>query len=304
MNSRSLTALVSAFARAYHSEVNDVKIFNDTLARRLLTDQEYNEISRNMSQNIAVFQPSFDGSPAEALRLITDLQLSPSPLGRSAFAEQSLETATALGASQYLIFAAGYDTFAYRQPEWAAKLRVFELDHPATASDKQRRLARLSLKPPANLHNLPIDFNVAGWTDRLLSCPAFHRNRLSFGSLLGISYYLTPARFQKLLSDIADIVPTGSSLVFDYPDEHTLTDAAGPRARRQVLMAAHAGEPFQACYSYAELETLLEEAGWRICRHLLPDDITREWFLDYNRSQPDHPITAFDNVNYCLAVKR
>jgi O-methyltransferase involved in polyketide biosynthesis len=40
MKSRSLTALVSAFARAYHSEANDVKIFNDSLARQLLTEQE------------------------------------------------------------------------------------------------------------------------------------------------------------------------------------------------------------------------------------------------------------------------
>jgi methyltransferase (TIGR00027 family) len=257
-----------------------------------------------MSQNITVFQPDFNGSPEEALRLIVNSQLSPSPLGRALFAEQSLETAVALGAKQYLIFAAGYDTFVYRQPDWAAQLNIFELDHPATALDKQHRLAKFIQQSPANLHSLSVDFNLLGWTERLLECEAFNPNRISFGSLLGISYYLTPSSFKTLLGDIANLVPAGSSLVFDYPDEHTLTDAAGPRAKRQVMMAAHAGEPFLASYSYTELEMLLQETGWLIYRHLLPDDITRELFHNYNHSQPAHPITAFDNVNYCLAVKR
>ncbi|MHA7965854.1 class I SAM-dependent methyltransferase [Paenibacillus sp. CAU 1782] len=304
MKSRSLTALVSAFARAYHAESNGAKIFDDTLARQLLTKKEYDDISFNMSENVAAFEPGFVGTREEALRLIVDRQLAPAPLGRSAFAEEALETAVALGARQYLLFAAGYDTFAYRQPSWSKELTIFEIDHQATASDKQRRLLSFEKNTPANLFTLAADFNEADWAQALLGCPAFDRNQLSFGSLLGISYYLTPERFQSLLETIASIMPSGSSLVFDYPDEHTLTENAGPRAKRQVLMAAHAGEPFLASYSYTELERLLEECGWLIYRHLVPVEITTDLFGDYNRSHPEHPITAFDNVNYCLAVKR
>lgn len=304
MKSRSMTALVSAFARAYHAESDGVKIFDDTLARQLLTKAEYDGISFNMSENITVFEPGFAGTREEALRLIVDRQLSPTPLGRSAFAEDALEAAVALGAKQCLLFAAGYDTFAYRQPEWSKDLAIFEIDHPATAADKQQRLLTLERNTPANLLALAADFNEADWSQVLLECPVFDRNKLSFGSLLGISYYLTPERFKSLLESIASIMPSGSSLVFDYPDEHTLTEAAGPRARRQVLMAAHAGEPFLASYSYTKLERLLEETGWLIYRHLVPDEITNELFGNYNRSHPEHPITAFDNVNYCLAVKR
>jgi O-methyltransferase involved in polyketide biosynthesis len=40
MEQKSMTALVSAFSRAYHSENNDVKIFNDSVARLLLSEQE------------------------------------------------------------------------------------------------------------------------------------------------------------------------------------------------------------------------------------------------------------------------
>ena len=51
-------------------------------------------------------------------------------MGRAAFAEAALANAAALGAEQYLILGAGYDTFAYRQPAWAEKLTLFELDRP------------------------------------------------------------------------------------------------------------------------------------------------------------------------------
>ena len=40
-----MTALVSTFSRAYHSENNDVKIFNDSVAKLLLSEQEYKEIT-------------------------------------------------------------------------------------------------------------------------------------------------------------------------------------------------------------------------------------------------------------------
>jgi methyltransferase (TIGR00027 family) len=140
MEQKSMTALVSAFSRAYHSENNDVKIFNDSVARLLLSEQEYSQIEKSMTQGIQFFNPGFNGSDVDALRWIVDNQLSPSPLGRSAFSEQALKNAVNSGARQYLIFAAGYDSFAYRQPEWASRLHIFELDHPLMSMEKQKRI--------------------------------------------------------------------------------------------------------------------------------------------------------------------
>lgn len=304
MNNKSLTALVSAFARAYHAESNRIKIFDDSLARRLLTDQEYDNIAANMSQAIAFFHPSFAGSREQALRAIVDHNLSPTPLGRAAFAEQALSTAVSLGTGQYLIFAAGYDTFAYRQPNWARHVNIFEIDHPATADDKLRRMKALHPDAPSNLHYVAADFREPGWHLGLQAKPAFDPKRITFSSLLGISYYLPKDAFKRLLSAIASIVPSGSSFVFDYPDELTFTASAGERARKQVMMAAQAGEPMIASYSYSELEQMLEEEGLLIYQHLTPREITDHLFQAYNDSRPDRKITAFDNVNYCLAVKR
>ena len=50
-----MTAFISAFARAYHFENNAVKVFDDRIARRLLADKEYGQISQNMMDDVGFF---------------------------------------------------------------------------------------------------------------------------------------------------------------------------------------------------------------------------------------------------------
>src|SRR5437867_2557040 len=55
---------------------------------------------------------------------------------RSRYAEDELNAAVDRGVDQYVILGAGLDTFAWRQPEWAERLRMFEVDHPAAQQAK------------------------------------------------------------------------------------------------------------------------------------------------------------------------
>lgn len=93
MEQKSMTALVSVFSRAYHSLQNTEKVFDGYLAKDILTQSEYEQIASNMSKGINFFNPAFGGTQDEPLRWIADNQLSPSPLGRAAFAEKSFENA-------------------------------------------------------------------------------------------------------------------------------------------------------------------------------------------------------------------
>lgn len=299
-----MTALVSAFSRAYHSIHNTEKVFDDYLAKDILTQSEYEQIASNMSKGIKFFNPSFKGTQEEALRWIVDNQLSPSPLGRAAFAERSLENAVRFGTEQYLIFAAGYDTFAYRQPEWASKIQIFELDHPIMSLDKQKRIQSIMAEKPSNLHYISADFTEDDWERNLIAYPAFDQSKISFCSLLGISYYLSKLDFAQIIDTVSNIVPKGSSIVFDYPDENAYTSKAGERAKKQMAMAGAANEKMLASYSYVELQQLLGDSNFLIYEHLTSSEITEQYFKKYNQSNPKHTITAFDNVNYCLAVKR
>lgn len=304
MEQASMTALICAFARAYHSEHNEVKIFDDTLARFLLSRKEYDQIAKSLSEGIAFFNPDFQGTPEVALRWIVDQHVSPPPLGRAAFAEQALQRAASIGTSQYCILGAGYDTFAYRQPSWAENLTIFELDHPLTTTDKQMRLKDASIPIPDNLSFLPADVSEEQWHLALTQNRLFDCKQISFCSILGLVYYLSKQTFAELLSSLAAIFPKGSAIVFDYPDENHYSEKAGQRAKKQAVLARAAKEPMLSSYSYHEMEDLLSQHGFLIYEHLTPFDMTQQYFTPYNLKNPEHPMTAFDNVNYCLAVRQ
>ncbi len=51
----SVTSLVSAFGRAYHSEFDSPKIFNDYVAKDFISQKERNNIETNMVQGIHFF---------------------------------------------------------------------------------------------------------------------------------------------------------------------------------------------------------------------------------------------------------
>lgn len=303
MDKKSMTALVSAFSRWHHSTQNNIKIFDDFLADKILTEEEKQQIGFNMSNGIGFFNPTFKGTKEEALRWIVDNQLSPTPLGRAAWAENALETAVKIGATQYLVIAAGYDTFAYRQPTWAIKLQIFEFDLLSMIEDKQKRVQNISEKRPNNLTYVAIDLAKELFSEKLCSCKNYNKNELSFCSLLGISYYLSKEHFKSLIQNIANSVLNGSTIVFDYPDQFTYTDQAGERAKKQSMMASGAKETMLASYSYDEISELLADCGFLIYEHLTPNEITKQFFNNYNIANTDRLITAFDNVNYCLAVK-
>lgn len=128
----SLTSLVSAFSRAYHVKNDKPTIFNDTFAQKFISDDEYKAISQNMAQGITFFNPekAKELLGDKALKWVNQIQLSPTPLTRAAFAEEVVLNEVSLCAEQYVILGAGLDTFAWRYPN--IKLQIFEVDHPTS----------------------------------------------------------------------------------------------------------------------------------------------------------------------------
>lgn len=294
MEGIGMTARVSAFARAMHARNRD-QVYLDPLAEKLLSPSEMQEIASSMSQGIGFFCPGFQGTPEEGLRWIVEHQLAPSPLGRAAFAESALEQS---GARQYLILAAGLDSFGLRLPDWAWDMEIFELDLPGPSRDKRARIAAAGLTVPENLHLLEGDLSDANWMDALRTHPAFDPERISFCSLLGIVYYLQADDFAALLKRIASILAPGSRIAMDYPSRDPSV-----QFDRQSALARGAGEAMQAAYTRQEMEKLLQSAGFRVERDMNPAEITETYFAPYNLRNPDHPIYAAENVNYCLAER-
>ena len=286
------TAKVSCFARAYHFENNKTHIFADSMAKKILGD-DFDHIAESMIQGISFFLPGFEGTKEEGLRLIVDKQLSPSVLGRSAYCERKLFDETTKGCDQYIIFASGYDTFSLRNENTA--VRVYELDLPALLDDKRKRIDNAGLKTAAKY--VPCDLSDESWVGKLLE-KGFMASEKSYGSLLGISYYLEKDEWKKLIRLVAGIMPADSAICFDFPsaDESKETKV-------NKTLASGAGEQMKSQYSFAEMEALLSGCGFAVAEHLGAGDMTERYFADYNSNTPEHPMSAPVGVDYVFAVR-
>lgn len=301
-NESSLTSLVSAFGRAYHSKYDTPKIFDDYIAKDLISQEEFSAISNNMIEGIQFFNSEigqrFKDNREEILKWVTQVQLSPTPLARAAFCENVLFNEVNLGLKQYVILGAGLDTFAFRHPELENSLEIFEIDYPATQQVKKKRLDNAQLNIPKNLHFISMDFTAAFSHQELIK--QGFANKKTFFSLLGVSYYLTKEENERLLNDLFALVPSGSSIVFDYADEKLFEEKGlSNRVANMVKMAAAGGEPMKSSFTYNEIERILEKSGLLIYEHLSPASINDRYF----QNRTDY-LTAFETIHYIHAVKK
>lgn len=294
----SLTALISSFGRVYHAENDSPIIFNDTLSRQLMTDNEYQQIYGYMLGGIDFFAPDKKTDFASAddmIKWIIQMQIAPTPLARARYCEDALKTAIFTGTTQYVILGAGMDTFAFRNPDLLNDLHVFEVDHPLTQEEKQKRICRAGWETPKNLHYVPMDFAIDNLTDKLLSC-GFNKDRKTFFSWLGVSYYLTSEQIENMIKAISEFSTEGSSLLFDYATED-LFNSPIKRVQNMIAMAAASGEPMKSCFSYNKLERMLEKYRFLIYEHLCTEEIQKRFFQD----RTDY-LSAFEHIEYALAV--
>ena len=299
-NKASITALMSSFGRAFHSENEKHPVFADHLAKELMTTEEYAAVQGYVLGGAQFFEPEIDPAkqePKELLRKLVNVHIAPSPLCRAAYTEQALKTAALTGTKQYVILGAGLDTFAFREPEFLSKHKAFEVDHPLTQKDKLERIHRAGWTVPDNLAFAPVDFAKDSLTERLTAA-GFDPSVKSFFSWLGVTYYLSAEAIGKTLAELSSLCAEGSTLVFDYPDENFF-DASEKRVQNTIMMAKAGGEPMKTAFSYGELEKLLETHGFLIYELLTPDEIQKDVI---DKAGAD--LKAFEHVNYCLAVKK
>ena len=301
-NESSLTSLISAFGRAYHSQYDTPKIFDDYVAQELISKKEISEISENMINGIQFFNEgiaqTLQGKSEEVLKWITQVQLSPTPLARAAYCEKVLLNEIMLGLKQYVILGAGLDTFCFRHPGLEKILEIFEIDHPSTQEFKKKRLDNANLITPGNLHFVSMDFTKKFSFQKLID--EGFENKKTFFSLLGVSYYLTKEENSRLISSLFAKAPIGSSIVFDYADENLFEEKGiSNRVENMVKMASASGEPMKSCFTYNEIEHMLEKSGLLIYEHLSPVKINDRFFS--NRT--DY-LTAFETIHYIHAVKK
>jgi methyltransferase (TIGR00027 family) len=176
----SLTALGAARLRAAHQVLDRASILADPLAIRIL------------GEDIVVW---LDHARAHA----AGPRLRWFIAARSRVAEDALNVAVKAGTTQLVVLGAGLDTLAYRTP-LGGRLRMFEVDHPATQQRKRQMLADAGIDLPDTLRFVSIDFERETLTEALHSA-GFDGAERSFFRWLGVVPYLTePAIFRRSAS--------------------------------------------------------------------------------------------------------
>lgn len=280
----NMTALVSCFVRAYHTENSNIKVYNDAFASKILTKEEYFNIASNMTSGIKFFNPNYEGD--ESLKWIVNNNIGPSVLARAAFNEKHLFNDIKLGLEQYVIIASGYDTIGYKVNK---KIKVFELDKKEIIEDKIKRTKNFDNE---NISYISCNFNE-NWILDLLNS-GYDKNKKTFCSLLGISYYLPKSTFSKTIKLLSDNMPKGSSIIFDYPNEYKET--------KTEELATLANEEMKSNYSYDEVLKIAELSNMQIYEHLESVQIDNTYFYDYNNLNTIK-LKAPKGVSYCLLVK-
>jgi methyltransferase (TIGR00027 family) len=232
----SKTALRVALRRAAHQIHDSPVVFDDPIAVALLGPAYAEELRRT---------PLRDDRPFSiALRAFL--------VARSRYAEDNLRKAVKGGVEQYVLLGAGLDTFAYRNSY--AKLRVFEVDHPATQQWKRELLQRNRIAIPESVTYTPVDFERQSLSSQLRDA-GFNHSAPSFFAWLGVVPYLTLEAFRGTVSFIAAQTP-GSGLTLDYGQPRAVLPLLERLAHDSLASRVEkAGEPFRLFFTPAEIAT-------------------------------------------------
>lgn len=262
----SRTAWAAAAHRAAHQILEQGRIFSDSLAVRIL------------GQDAEIVVREAEAHPSSrAMRLFI--------AARTRFAEDSLAVAIQQGARQLVILGAGLDTYAYRSP-FGDRLRIFEVDHPATQAWKRERLADAAIPIPPSLTFAPVDFERQTLPEGLAT-GSFDPAQHTFFTWLGVVPYLTEKAIWSTLTFITSL-PSGAHVVFDYSDPpHTLSPEAREYHDRRATRVEALGESW---VSYFEADTLKEKLlslGFTEVEDLGPPQIAARYIPSLPTPRPE-----------------
>ncbi len=239
----SRTAARVAQRRAVHQVLDRPVVFDDPFALRIAGMGE---------GDVDAADPRVQHTLARMLRAFL--------VARSRFTEDLIAQAVGRGVTQVVILGAGLDTFAYRHP-YGERLRVFEVDYPATQAWKRQRLAEAGIAIPRSVCYVPVDFERQTAFDGL-GAAGFDARAAAFFSWLGVTMYLSETTVVSVLRGIAELA-RGSGVAFDYANDPAgLSEQARKVFDVMAARVAAAGEPWTLFFDPVHVARTLRELGF------------------------------------------
>jgi methyltransferase (TIGR00027 family) len=252
----SRTAILTAAARALHRDESPPWVLDDPFAGPLAGED-----------GIVIGEQLRAALPPEQLLSFTRWICV-----RARYVEDLVERAVTSGtATQYVILGAGLDSFAYRRTAGLERLRVFEVDHPASQAWKRARLTAIGVTPPDDLVFAPVDFEHQTLAEGL-ALASFAWDAATIVSWIGVTMYLTGDAIDATLRAVAGFAH-GSRLVLTYNQPPSALAGFGGRIEAVMSgITTTMGEPFVSLYEPQQIEQLLRDHGYTDIEHFGPDE--------------------------------
>jgi methyltransferase (TIGR00027 family) len=170
---------------------------------------------------------------------------------RTTAIDSAVRKAITAGARQLVILGAGYDGRAWRMRELTG-VKVFEVDHPATQSDKRARVTALP-QPTGIVTFVAIDFERDS-LEGVLERAGHDKSTPTCWIWEGVVMYLTRDAMHGTLASIARRSARGSTLIVNYHTTHR-------RLLARIIFRL-IGEPQISAWSPQEMAADLESAGF------------------------------------------
>lgn len=280
MKKNDFMSLGTCFARAFHSRVETIKIFDDYLAEKILSEQEYQYFANNFYRSRQYYFPQFKGNQNDSIRFIINNRILGDILIRSKMCENLILQEITSGVKKYLNIGAGYDTFAYRYDN--NDFSVCEIDMENVINDKKIRFEKSNLTERCNLMQYGRDVTKPDWMKNL---DDFVSSDPIVVGMLGFVYYLPCSCFIKIIEELANKLCAGSKIIFDIDC-----------AERKIT-----GCNF---FSLEEVVSICRRNGFRILEIYDYIKVEERYLSEYNQCNPGFIMQASASIFNLVIEKK
>lgn len=206
-------------------------------------------------------------------------------VARTRYIDDCVQRCISEGVEQVVVLGAGFDSRAYRI-EGLKRIKVFEVDHPATQRVKVSRIHGILGTLPENVVYVAVNFDKESLGERLLKTHYDTQLKTLF-IWEGVTYYLAAEAVDATLAFVARNSGAGSGIVFDYIAPEIVDGADLPLSVLKMMRKfTQYTEPLKFGIRDAFLEEYLAARGFHLEEKVSRDQLKRAYFHGMNRSRP------------------
>jgi methyltransferase (TIGR00027 family) len=211
---------------------------------------------------------------------------------RTRFYDDAVTRAIEEGITQVVVIAAGYDSRAWRLAR--PGVRFFEVDHPATQTDKRQRA------PEGGPTFVPVDFAVDSLRTRLTES-GFTPEAPTIFTLEGLTVYLTEQQVRDLLQSLRELSAPASRIAVNFglgtePPSNHRNGRTAPFRRAALALQ---GEPIVFRLPLAAARDFVASTGWTVSRLITTPDLIKHYLPD-----TDLPARNINPAAYAVEATR